>query len=209
MDMLLRMMVHARPAIKGQIDQAEHVEGGQEGANGSQAIQQIVVMREGMGQDFIFAPEACQGWNARNGDRADQKESISPWDFRTKTAHFSNVLLSRKRMNHRPGRKEQEGFKEGMGHEVKDGRGIGPYSTPEHHVPELAHRRIGQNAFDIRLHEADGGGKQGGEATDDVDDTSKMAWFRTIMYTPAVTIVAAWMSALTGVGPSIASGSHV
>ncbi len=28
------------------------------------------------------------------------------------------------------------------------------------------------------------------------------------MYTPAVTIVAAWISALTGVGPSIASGSH-
>src|SRR5215212_1108094 len=32
---------------------------------------------------------------------------------------------------------------------------------------------------------------------------------RAIMYTPAVTIVAAWISALTGVGPSIASGSHV
>src|SRR5215212_3586337 len=31
---------------------------------------------------------------------------------------------------------------------------------------------------------------------------------RAIMYTPAVTIVAAWISALTGVGPSIASGSH-
>ncbi len=28
-------------------------------------------------------------------------------------------------------------------------------------------------------------------------------------YTPAATIVAAWMSADTGVGPSIASGSHV
>ena len=28
-----------------------------------------------------------------------------------------------------------------------------------------------------------------------------MTWFRTIMYTPAVTIVAAWMSALTGVDP--------
>ena len=27
--------------------------------------------------------------------------------------------------------------------------------------------------------------------------------------TPAVTMVAAWISALTGVGPSIASGSHV
>jgi hypothetical protein len=28
------------------------------------------------------------------------------------------------------------------------------------------------------------------------------------MYTPAVTIVAAWISAETGVGPSIASGSQ-
>src|SRR5260370_384809 len=31
---------------------------------------------------------------------------------------------------------------------------------------------------------------------------------RDTMYTPAVTIVAAWISALTGVGPAIASGSH-
>ncbi len=31
---------------------------------------------------------------------------------------------------------------------------------------------------------------------------------RPIRYTPAVTIVAAWMSADTGVGPSIASGSQ-
>ena len=31
---------------------------------------------------------------------------------------------------------------------------------------------------------------------------------RTIRNTPAVTIVAAWMSADTGVGPSIASGSQ-
>src|SRR3982751_1382353 len=31
---------------------------------------------------------------------------------------------------------------------------------------------------------------------------------RTTMYTPAVTIVAAWMRAETGVGPAIASGSH-
>ncbi len=31
---------------------------------------------------------------------------------------------------------------------------------------------------------------------------------RAIRYTPAVTIVAAWMRAETGVGPSIASGSQ-
>ncbi len=37
----------------------------------------------------------------------------------------------------------------------------------------------------------------------------KSTAFRPIMYTPAVTIVAAWMRAETGVGPSIASGNHV
>ncbi len=31
---------------------------------------------------------------------------------------------------------------------------------------------------------------------------------RATIYTPAVTIVAAWINALTGVGPSIASGSQ-
>src|SRR5207244_13058774 len=40
-------------------------------------------------------------------------------------------------------------------------------------------------------------------------ERSKSAWLRATMYTPAVTMVAAWMSAETGVGPSIASGSHV
>ena len=35
-----------------------------------------------------------------------------------------------------------------------------------------------------------------------------MKFSRATMYTPAVTIVAAWISALTGVGPAMASGSH-
>ena len=36
----------------------------------------------------------------------------------------------------------------------------------------------------------------------------KSTALRPTMYTPAVTIVAAWISADTGVGPSIASGSQ-
>ncbi len=38
---------------------------------------------------------------------------------------------------------------------------------------------------------------------------SNSLWQRATMYTPAVTMVAAWMRAETGVGPSIASGSQV
>src|SRR5216110_528011 len=33
-------------------------------------------------------------------------------------------------------------------------------------------------------------------------------WLRAMRYTPAVTIVAAWISADTGVGPAMASGSQ-
>ena len=57
-----------------------------------------------------------------------------------------------------------------MGHEVEHGSRIGPDPAPENHVTELAHRRIGQDALDVRLHEADGGGKQGCESADDTDD---------------------------------------
>src|SRR5438876_12269384 len=39
-------------------------------------------------------------------------------------------------------------------------------------------------------------------------ERSKSAWLRATMYTPAVTMVAAWMRAETGVGPSMASGSR-
>ena len=39
-------------------------------------------------------------------------------------------------------------------------------------------------------------------------DPSKTGNMRATKNTPAVTIVAAWISALTGVGPAIASGSH-
>ncbi len=38
--------------------------------------------------------------------------------------------------------------------------------------------------------------------------STNSAFERATMYTPAVTMVAAWISADTGVGPSIASGSH-
>ena len=39
-------------------------------------------------------------------------------------------------------------------------------------------------------------------------EASKTGNMRATRKTPAATIVAAWMRALTGVGPSIASGSH-
>src|ERR1700719_3625394 len=41
-----------------------------------------------------------------------------------------------------------------------------------------------------------------------IGECRKIDELRATIYTPAVTMVAAWISALTGVGPSIASGSQ-
>ena len=41
-----------------------------------------------------------------------------------------------------------------------------------------------------------------------VGASTNTAFERATMYTPAVTMVAAWISAETGVGPSMASGSQ-
>src|SRR5215510_7511248 len=45
--------------------------------------------------------------------------------------------------------------------------------------------------------------------TNAVGDLTTTQLQRAVKYTPAVTIVAAWINADTGVGPAIASGSHV
>ena len=41
-----------------------------------------------------------------------------------------------------------------------------------------------------------------------VGESANMKLSRATMYTPAVTIVAAWIKADTGVGPAMASGNH-
>ena len=91
---------------------------------------------------------------------------------------------------------------------------VGADADADEHEAELRHRRVGQHLLDVVLEEADGGGEQRGERADEGDpvmargDSTKMKLSRAIMYTPAVTMVAAWMSADTGVGPAMASGSH-
>ena len=45
--------------------------------------------------------------------------------------------------------------------------------------------------------------------SDESGAIAKRTFERATRYTPAVTMVAAWMTADTGVGPAMASGSHV
>src|SRR5215831_20937774 len=112
-------MVHAGLAIKCQISQTEHVEGSQERTNCRHAVQHVLVMRERMGHDFVFTPESCKWRDAGDGNRADKEQFMSPGNLMAQPAHFADVLFSAERMDHRTGRKEEQGLEEGMGHQMK------------------------------------------------------------------------------------------
>ena len=84
------------------------------------------------------------------------------------------------------------------------------------HVAELRAGRIGDDPLDVVLHQTDRRREEGGGGADDGDHGRapgarqlEQRRQRATRNTPAVTMVAAWMSAETGVGPSIASGSQV
>ena len=101
-----------------------------------------------------------------------------------------------------------------MRHQMKNSRRISTDAQTHHHKSQLAYRRIRQYPFYIVINYSDSSGKKCRNPADDAtviraapceENRTKHLATR---YTPAATIVAAWINAETGVGPSIASGSH-
>ena len=118
------------------------------------------------------------------------------------------------REDHRARAEEQQRLEEGVRHEVEDARRVRAHADADEHVAELRHRRIREHLLDVPLLEADRRREQRGQRADERDRQLRdrrereQDALRAMRYTPAVTIVAAWISADTGVGPAIASGSQ-
>ena len=114
-----------------------------------------------------------------------------------------------------PAPKEQQRLEERVGHQVENSRVVGTNASGKEHVPQLRTGRVGDHALDVELRQAHRRGKDRVSAPITVTKSrpaaqaSNIGERRATMNTPAVTMVAAWISAETGVGPSIASGSQV
>ena len=121
-------------------------------------------------------------------------------------------------MNHTAGAKEQERLEKGMGNQMEEASAISADTQGSHHVAQLADGRIGQDPLDIPLRNRNCRSKEGGKGADKGDKVQyprrrtpaakKSGNIRMTRKTPAETIVAAWIMALTGVGPSMASGNQ-
>ena len=75
-------------------------------------------------------------------------------------------------MDHRARAKEQERLEECVGEEMEHRRVIGADAGGEEHVAELRAGRIGDDLFNVVLQQADGGGEEGRNPTDQRDDQS-------------------------------------
>ena len=66
-------------------------------------------------------------------------------------------------VNNGTGTEEEQGFEEGVGHQMESRRHIGARPQRGDHETQLRNRRVGQHALDVVLRDRDGGGKERGE----------------------------------------------
>src|SRR5581483_8454776 len=105
-------------AEERQKPQAEHVERGDErGYYSGQPVGPACLV--GTPEDGVFAEEACQPWNAGDGQGAGGHRPECPGELGAKTAHLAHVLLAADGVDHRTRGQEEQALEEGVSHQVE------------------------------------------------------------------------------------------
>ena len=104
---------------------------------------------------------------------AIEHRPIGDGNFFAQAAHFRHVLLAAHGVDHAAGGQEEQALEESVGHQVEDARGISAGAAGEEHVAKLRDGGIGENFFDVRLDEADGGRI---ERRDRAHDRRRQTW---------------------------------
>ena len=95
-------------------------------------------------------------------------------DALAQAAHVAHVLLAAERVDDGAGGEEEQRLEEGVGDQVEDAGGVGADAAGEEHVAELRDGGVGEDALDVVLHHADGGGEDRGGRADDGDDGERV-----------------------------------
>ena len=111
--------------------------------------------------------------NAGDGEDAGGHGPEGDGDALAQAAHVAHVLLAGEGVDDGAGGEEEQRLEEGVGQEMEDAGRVGADAAGQEHVAELGDRGVGEDALDVVLDEADGGGEDGRDRADDGDDAER------------------------------------
>ena len=173
MNVVLHVVTHARTSVERQIHEAEHVKRGHERGGVTDIPEDAVgaaFARPGLPEDGVFGKKSGEGKDAGDGERRNEHGGVGGGNALVQVPHVSHILLAAHGMNHRACPEEEQSFEEGVSEDVEDGGGEGSDAQREEHVAKLRDGRVGEDALDVVLYQADGGGEDGGQRADNGDD---------------------------------------
>ena len=77
-------------------------------------------LSQGLPEDFILGEKPGKGEDSREGQGADEKGPVGPGHVGLERAHLAHVQLSGQGVHHASRPQEEQGFEEGMGHQMED-----------------------------------------------------------------------------------------
>ncbi len=125
-----------------------------------------ILADEGRLDDGVLGEIAGGEREAGKRQRADDHDDVSERDAVLEAAHGANVLLVMHGVDHGAGAEEQQRLEEGVREQMEHADRIGPDAHGDEHVAELRAGRIGDDALDVVLHQADGRREQRGGGAD-------------------------------------------
>ncbi len=214
----IRVLVVTLLAVEHDPVQTERIESGDEHPR-----QHSKVGKTGsrQGRSVYGLDDGVLGVKTREERRTDQRQIAQQegdpgnGHVLAHTAHPADILVVVHAHDDRASPEEQQRFEESVRHQVEHRHRVGRGTQRHRHVAQLRQRGVGNHALDVVLDDAQDTHKQGRNRTDHQDEvqaqcpTARYSGdMRDTIKIPAVTMVAAWISAEIGVGPSIESGSQ-
>ena len=153
-----RLVAEALRAVEDQEVHPERIERGDEHAGRDREVGEAgagEVARVHRLDDRVLGVEAGEERRADQRQRADQRRDPGDRHVLAQAAHVADVLVVVHADDHRAGAEEQQRLEERVRHQVEHGDRVGRSAERHRHVAELRQRRVGDDALDVVLDDAE------------------------------------------------------
>src|SRR5438067_2434668 len=161
---------------EGHKPEAEHVE--RYHSRGDQSDQpedpvSVSLVRECLPENLILREKSAKWWKSCDGERSNRHHPECPRNQLSQSSHVAHVLLAAERVNHRSCCEKEQGFEKRMRHKVENARRERGHTAGHKHVAKLRDRGVCEDALNIVLHQADAGGEDSSQRSDNCNHAQR------------------------------------